>query len=280
MSATIAPGKINVCLFLGPLRPDGRHELVSVMQPVSLADDVRLEPGGGPEDEVVCPGVVGDNLAGAAVAAFRRRTGWSGPPVRIVIEKRIPVAAGMAGGSADAGAVLRLLAGEAPVDDAVLQELALELGADVPAQVRPARVLATGVGEVLEPLPAPEPYGVLVLPSSAQLSTGDVFREADRLGLPRDADDLAERLAAVRAALPDLPSTMAINDLEIAARSLCPAIEDAMAQALEAGAEHVMVSGSGPTVIGLFAGAEGARKAAASLAGRRPEAIAAEAVAR
>ena len=274
-AATTAPGKINVCLFLGPLRPDGRHELGSVMQPVSLADEVRLEEGGGPQDEVVCADVVGDNLAGAAVAAFRRRTGWSGPPVRIVIEKRIPVAAGMAGGSADAGAALRLLAEVSGMGEDLLQELAVELGADVAAQVRPGRVLATGVGEVLEPLEDPTPYGVLVLPSTAELSTGDVFREADRLGLARDAGDLAERLTAVRAALPDLSSAMALNDLERAARSLCPAIEDAMAEALGAGAEHAMVSGSGPTVLGLFSEPEAAREAAASLADRVPAAVAA-----
>jgi 4-diphosphocytidyl-2-C-methyl-D-erythritol kinase len=274
-AATTAPGKINVCLFLGPLRPDGRHELVSVMQPVTLADEVRLEPGSGPQDDVVCDGVVGDNLAGAAAAAFRRRTGWSGPPVRIVIDKRIPVAAGMAGGSADAGAVLRLLAEVSGMGDDLLQELAVELGADVAAQVRPGRVLATGVGEVLEPLDDPSPYGVLVLPSTAALSTGDVFREADRQGLARDAGDLADRLAAVRAGLPDVPSALAVNDLEMAARALCPAIEDALGEALEAGAEHVMVSGSGPTVLGLFGDPAAAQEAAAALADRTPSAVAA-----
>jgi 4-diphosphocytidyl-2-C-methyl-D-erythritol kinase len=279
-ASTTAPGKINVCLFLGPLRPDGHHELVSVMQPVSLADEVRIEPGGGPEDEVVCAGVAGDNIAGAAAAAFRRRTGWNGPPVRIVIEKRIPVAAGMAGGSADAGAVLRLLGRASATDDHVLHELAVELGADVAAQVRPGRVLATGVGEVLEPLEDPSPYGVLVLPSAAELATGDVYAEADRLGLAREADDLAERLAAVREALPDLPSTLAINDLELAARSLCPAIEEAMGEALEAGADHVMVSGSGPTVLGLFADPVAARAAAVALGDRRPAAVAAVPAAR
>jgi 4-diphosphocytidyl-2-C-methyl-D-erythritol kinase len=195
--------------------------------------------------------------------------------VRIVIEKRIPVAGGMAGGSADAGAVLRLLAAVSGMGEDLLHELAAELGADVAAQVRPGRVLATGVGEVLEPLEDPPPYGVLVLPSTAVLSTGDVFREADRLGLARDAGDLADRLSAVRAALPDLSSVMALNDLEPAARSLCPAIEDALGEALGTGAEHAMVSGSGPTVLGLFSEPEAARDAAASLAGRVPAAVAA-----
>jgi 4-diphosphocytidyl-2-C-methyl-D-erythritol kinase len=176
----------------------------------------------------------------------------------------------MAGGSADAGAVLRLLAAEAGADEAILQELALELGADVPAQVRPARVLTQGVGELLETVAEAARYGILVLPSRATLSTADVFREADALGLARDADGLAACLTEVRAALPDLPSALAINDLEAAARSLCPAVEEAMAEALQAGAEHVMVSGSGPTVLGLFADEAGAREAAEALADRDP----------
>ena len=98
--------------------------------------------------------------------------------MRLRIEKRIPVAAGMAGGSADAGAALRLVARAAGIDDdGLLREIAAELGADVAAQVRPRRYLATGVGERLTPLPPPAPYGVLVIPSSA--------RAVDRRRLPR-----------------------------------------------------------------------------------------------
>lgn len=273
---TTAPGKINVCLFLGPRRADGRHELVTVMQPVSLADEVALEPAPGEHDEVECTEIPGDNLAGTAVAAFRRRTGWPGDPVRVRIDKRIPVAGGMAGGSADAGAALRLAAAAAGVDDdALLHELACELGADVPAQVRPRRVLATGAGELLEPLPDPAPYGILVLPVAVRLPTGAVFAEADRLGLPRDAEGLAERLAAVRAALPDLPDALAVNDLEPAARSLCPAVGEALDEAREAGAAHVLLSGSGPTVLGLFRDPVAARAAAQRLAGRDPAPVAA-----
>ena len=107
-----APAKINLGLTLGPVREDGRHLLVTVMQPVALIDRVRLIPTvlGAGADEVLCAGVEGDNLALAALAAFRERTGWRGAPVRLEIDKRIPVAAGMAGGSADAGAALRLAA--------------------------------------------------------------------------------------------------------------------------------------------------------------------------
>jgi 4-diphosphocytidyl-2-C-methyl-D-erythritol kinase len=273
--ATLAPAKINVCLFLGPTRPDGRHELVSVMQSVSLADRVTLASHARQGDDVHCPGVAGPNLAEAAVAGFRAATGWNGPAVHIEIEKRIPVAAGMAGGSADAGAVLRLLARAAGgVGEAALHDVAAALGADVPAQVRPGRVLATGAGERIERL-APRPaFGVLVLPSAHQLSTPAVFREADRLGLPRDGDSLAERLAAVRMALPDLPPELVVNELEPAARSLCPAIDDALGRVRAAGADVALVSGSGPTVLGLFADPAATHEAARELGHLDPAPVA------
>ena len=103
-----APAKLNLCLYLGRRRDDGLHELASLFCPLTLAD--RLVVSDAERDEVVCPGVEGRNLATAALAALRDR-GWSHPPVRVEIEKRIPVAAGLGGGSADAAAVLRL-AGE------------------------------------------------------------------------------------------------------------------------------------------------------------------------
>jgi 4-diphosphocytidyl-2-C-methyl-D-erythritol kinase len=162
--------------------------------------------------------------------------------------------------------------------------LAAGLGADVPAQVRPGRVLATGAGEEVRPLPAGPPLGLLVLPAPEPLSTAAVYREADRLGLARDADDLAARRAAVEDALrdcADLPAGLLVNDLEPAARALAPAIDAARAEATGAGADHVMVAGSGPTVVGLFAGVDGperARRAAARLARRLPAALACEAV--
>ena len=184
-------------------------------------------------------------------------------PVRIRIEKRIPIAAGMAGGSADAGAALRLVARAAGIeDDALLREIGAGLGADVAAQVRPRRYLATGAGERLTPLPPPAPYGVLVIPSQHELSTADVYREFDRQALPRDAADLAARLREVSTAAADLPDELIGNDLEPAARALCPEIDDALATAREVGAHHALVCGSGPTVIGLFADLRGARGAA------------------
>lgn len=272
-----APAKVNLCLYVGSTREDGRHELVSVFQPIGLTDEVELEPAGlgTATDHVVCPGVEGENLATLALRRFRERTGWDGRPVNVRIEKRIPVAAGMAGGSADAGAALRLVARAAGIgDDALLREIGAELGADVAAQVRPRRYLATGAGERLTPLPPPAPYGVLVLPSRAKLPTADVYAEFDRQGLPRDAADLAGRLRAVSTHAADLPDELIANDLEPAARALCPDIEDALHTARSVGARHALVCGSGPTVIGLFDDLRSARGAAARLSERTPRPLA------
>ncbi|MCP9490969.1 MAG: hypothetical protein MSC31_14020 [Solirubrobacteraceae bacterium MAG38_C4-C5] len=300
--AALAPAKVNLCLFVGPVRADGRHELVTVFDTLDLADRVTMEPAAGTEDELVCPGVEGPNLAADALIAFRARTGWGGPPVRLTIDKRIPLAGGMAGGSADAAAALRLAAAAAGIDDpALLEELAAGLGADVPAQVRGGRVLAGGAGEELRPLPADgELYGALVLPVDARLGAGEVYATADRLGLARDAEGLATAREAVEdalgAAVPGghfasglvaeggaapgalFASGLVANDLEVPARALCPAIDEALEAARAAGADHALVSGSGPTALGLFTGRDGpkrAQAAAAGLAHRRPFPLAA-----
>ena len=278
-----APAKINLGLTLGPPREDGRHLLVTVMQPVTLMDRVRLLPAalGTGTDEVVCAGVQGENLALAALAAFRARTGWRGAPVRLEIDKRIPVAAGMAGGSADAGAALRLAARAAGVrDDELLRDIAAGLGADVPAQVRPRRYLATGAGEELRALPDAAPFGVLVVRSERELATADVFREADRLGLPRARAQLeareAELVAALAAGAALPPAELLLNDLEPAAVSLVPELAWTLDDVRGTGASHALVCGSGPTVIGLYPDLERARAAAVMLSGRRPAPIAAE----
>ena len=240
-----APGKVNLCLYVGEPREDGLHPLVSVVQALSLADDLTLEPADGAADEVVCPGVEGPNLAGRALALFREATGWDAPPQRLTIDKRIPVAAGMGGGSSDAAATLRLASHASGLP--IPPELGPRLRADVPSLICPGRVLMTGAGEHVDRLTAPGPLGVLVLPVDAALSTPDVYREADRLGLTRSHAELAELDARVRAD----PGAVH-NDLQDAARSLCPKIDAALDFATAAGADHALVSGSGPTVVGLF----------------------------
>jgi 4-diphosphocytidyl-2-C-methyl-D-erythritol kinase len=281
-----APGKVNLCLFIGRARYDGYHPLVSLVQPVSLADELELGPAEGDADEVVCPGVDGDNLAARALAAFRAESGWDGPPVRVTISKRVPVAGGMGGGSADAAATLRLAAAASGLVDVDLHGIAIGLGADVPSQLAPERCLMTGIGEGVRRLGDPVPFGLLIVPSGRALSTPEVYAEHDALGLGRDPDELDRLSGQVPGAARDgslLAERLLHNDLEAPARSLCPPIGDALADVRASGAVRAMVSGSGPTVFGVFPGDDGpvhAQAAAAALQARHPGAVAAVPVGR
>jgi 4-diphosphocytidyl-2-C-methyl-D-erythritol kinase len=289
----LAPAKLNLCLYLGPRRADGLHELCSLFEPLALADPIEVSEAA-ERDEVLCPGVEGENLAGRALAALRER-GWDSPPLRVEIEKRIPVAAGLGGGSADAAAVLRLARGQAgdssrqgPVDAVAagsregldLEEIAAGLGADVPSQLTPAMVLVRGAGEHVERLPDPAPHAVVLLPGGGGLSTAEVFAEADRLGLGRETAELkalAERLrtAAGAGASPLDYADLLHNDLEPAARSLRPDIGDALDALRSAGAPLAFLTGSGPTAVGLLPTLVGAKSTAARLG--RDDAILCEA---
>lgn len=254
-----APAKLNLCLYLGGSRPDGRHDLCSLFCPLELAD--LIDVGEAQRDEVVCDGIEGENLAARALAALRAR-GWERPPLRIEISKRIPLAAGLGGASADAAAVLGLARGEV----ADLQELAFELGADVPSQLPPAFALVCGAGERVERLPDPAPYSILLLPRGG-LPTAAVFAEADSLGLARPAEELGALCSRLRAAAGAGGSPLEYldllrNDLEPAATSLRPAIADDLESLREAGAAAALLSGSGPTVFGLFGDLPEARRGA------------------
>jgi 4-diphosphocytidyl-2-C-methyl-D-erythritol kinase len=275
-----APAKLNLCLFLGPRRPDGLHALCSLFEPLALADTIEVSAAD--RDEVVCAGVEGENLAARALAALRLQ-GWEAPLLRLEIEKRIPVSAGLGGGSADAAAVLRLardpVKGDASsVPD--LPEIAAELGADVPSQLDPAFSLVGGAGERVEKLPPPAPHAVVLLPGGGGLSTTAVFAEADRLGLGRDEeelDSLATRLreAAAAGGSPLEYAELLANDLEPAARSLRPDIGEALDVLREAGAPLALLTGSGPTAFGLFPTLEEAKSAAGQI--DREDAIVCEA---
>lgn len=272
----LAPAKINLGLFVGSRREtDGRHELVSVMQSISLADELTL--AWAPEaqrDELVCPGVHAapeDNLAMRALAAFREASGWDAGPVRLRVQKRVPIAAGLGGGSGDAAAALRLAAAASGLGDQdMLLGVAARLGADVPAQVSPGRWLAQGAGERLRALPSPRaPFGVLVLPDAEPLSTAAVYGELDRRGALRSEKELPRLAAALESALaggePLPPADLIANDLQAPALALCPSIADSLARARAACACAAIVSGSGPTVLGLYGDPAAAQRAAGAL---------------
>src|SRR5438067_7881668 len=249
----LAPAKVNPFLTVGARGPDGLHEIESVMQAVSLFDSVTLAPsdafgvtgspaGAAPEDD--------SNLALRAARAFAELQGGSG--VSIAIEKRIPVAAGLGGGSADAAATLVGLNGllDTRVSKKALEKMAAGLGADVPFCVRGGTAAARGVGENLSVLPCPTPVWWILGISGARLSTADVYEEFDRLGGGRVEDpyDVADALA--RADVERLASALR-NDLERAALSLAPQIRTGRDALGAAGALGVILAGSGPTWLGF-----------------------------
>lgn len=238
----LAHGKLNLCLYVGVPRADGYHPLVSVVQPVTLADELTLEEiPGAATDEVICPGVEGPNLAGRAIELFREATGWQGGPVRISITKRIPVEAGMGGGSADAAATLRLLSRHSGLE--VPGGLPFRLGADVTVLMRPERQLMLDAGERVEPLPGRAEESYVIVPNHDGLSTPAVYRRADELGTPR------ERLGEIERAVRADPQAHWVNDLQPAALDLRPELARTLRE-LESHGARVMVSGSGPTVFG------------------------------
>jgi 4-diphosphocytidyl-2-C-methyl-D-erythritol kinase len=266
-----APAKLNLCLYLGPRRADRLHELCSLTDALTLSDRILI--GDARRDEVRCDDVDGPNLAERALGALRQR-GWSRPPLSIEIEKRIPIAAGLGGGSADAAAVLRLARNE--VNDLV--GLAAEIGADVPAQLDPGRALVRGAGERVERLERSEEYAVVLIPAAEGLATSDVYAEADRLGLGRESselDALGERLvdAAGGGASPLAYLELLENDLQPAALSLDPEIGDAIRALESVGAARALITGSGPTAFGLFPDRAIADRAAASLPPRYADAV-------
>jgi 4-diphosphocytidyl-2-C-methyl-D-erythritol kinase len=259
-----APAKVNLVLRVGGPRADGLHPLCSIFASVDLEDTVTVSEA--ERDAVACHGVEGPNLAATAIDAFREKVSTL-PPLEVTIEKRIPVAAGLGGGSADAAAVLRAanrLSG-ARLEPEQLRALAARIGSDVPSQVEPRHALVMGVGEGVEPVSLPR-MTLLLLPREQGLSTPEVFGELDRLrdGLdPPGAWLDPEPLRGLAAAgLQELAAGME-NDLERAALSLRPELEQDLTSLLDAGALAAGVTGSGPTTFGVFEERDDAASSAA-----------------
>jgi 4-diphosphocytidyl-2-C-methyl-D-erythritol kinase len=259
-----AYAKVNLALVVGERRPDGLHEVASVLQRVDLADELELEEA----DELSVRGFPADTLVREALARLAEAIGGT-PRWRVRIEKRIPVAAGLGGGSTDAGAALRA-ANESlaqPLSDKELAEVAAAVGADVPFFLTHGPKLAEGAGEKLTPLALPQDFWMVVaLPKNAvKPSTGDVYRRYDELGggarFGERRTALVEALTSAREGrdLAGLPP----NDLAEAAGR--PAVLDDLC---EAGAFRADVSGAGPAVYGLFGQQVGAEEAAAQIEAR------------
>jgi 4-diphosphocytidyl-2-C-methyl-D-erythritol kinase len=271
------PAKINLHLSVGDVRGDGFHELATVFQAISLYDELTAIPADDTTVKITGEGAAelptdGDNLAVRAVHALAQRTGRR-PAVRLTIHKGIPVAGGMAGGSADAAAALvacdALWATALHRDE--LAEVAATLGSDVPFALAGGTALGTGRGERLSPVLAPRRRHWVVAIADDGLSTPGVYGELDRLRAARrpllaaGSPDLL--LAALRAEQPAVLGRTLANDLQPAALSLRPALRRTLAAGMEEGALGGIVSGSGPTCFFLASDAEHAVDVAARLAG-------------
>ncbi|SDF27334.1 4-diphosphocytidyl-2-C-methyl-D-erythritol kinase [Blastococcus aurantiacus] len=274
-----APAKVNALLAVGPLRPDGFHELRTVYLAVSLFDVVTARPGDG-----LSLAVTGEDAE--VVPADRRNLVWraaellaehAGVPADADLEiaKSIPAAAGLAGGSADAAAALvaldALWGTRADRDD--LLELAARLGSDVPFSLLGGVALGTGHGEQLTPVLAGPSWHLVLGLAGEGLSTPSVYAELDRLraaGRVPDGSDLlpAEPVIAALRSGPAAALAAALgNDLQAPALALRPELGRALRAATGAGALGALVSGSGPTVAALAEDGPAAVRLAATLAG-------------
>jgi len=307
-----APAKVNLFLAVGPRRPDGYHSVLTLLETISLADEVRvtLSPAPGGRPEITAggggPGLAPgdrfprdlDNLAGrAAVLYLSALAGHEGRApsalaVDVKVTKRIPMAAGLGGGSSDAAAVLRALerwSGH-PLGSGRLLSLAARLGSDVPFLVRGGRAVGRGRGERVSFLePGPGLHLVLAL-TTFGLSTAGVYREFDRSSEldrphpetgrpnagpgPESEDGLAGLLRAMAGGCPEEAALYLRNDLAGAAERLRPEIGAIRELLLRGGCRAALVSGSGPTVFGLALDEEQAQRAAADAGRRLPPGLA------
>lgn len=258
MTVALAPAKLNLALVVGPVQENGKHELATVFQRIALADRIELEPA--PVLEIA--GFVADTLVRSVLEALAERARVE-PRWRVSIEKEVPVAAGLGGGSSDAAAALRLINATLgrPLSTGELIELVRPLGADIPFFLLDGPQLGARDGSELRPLALPQGYTVLLfLPAGVvKSSTGEVYRAFDeRCG----EQGFAERRAALLAALESMrrPSDLALlpaNDLAGSPLS---------ARLLELGAFRADVSGTGPAVYALFEQRAKAEKAAEAMA--------------
>jgi 4-diphosphocytidyl-2-C-methyl-D-erythritol kinase len=283
-----APAKINLQLAVGPLREDGYHDLVTVFQAVSLYDEVTAATvdGTGP-DQVLVSGEGADsvpagpdNLALRAATALAQVAGLSPDPgqhLEITIRKRIPVAAGLAGGSADAAAALVACneLWQAGLSLEQLSSIAAGVGSDVAFSLLGGTAVGQGRGEQLSPALASGEYHWVLAVADGQLSTPAVYQALDRLrasasvpDAPAGPDALDHALmAGLRSGDSVAVGRALSNDLQAAALSLFPALRKTLSAGQELGALGAIVAGSGPTCVFLAASAERAVDLAAALAG-------------
>ncbi len=282
MIALDAPAKVNLGLRIRGRRADGYHLLESLFVPLDLADRlsiaVRRVAGGMSAPARISLTISGErsagvpadasNLAARAAAAFLEAAGQDDLAVEIRLEKRIPSPAGLGGGSSDAGAVLRALAALVPEVLAVekLAALALGLGADVPFFLDPRPAMVRGVGEKIEAVKGLPSFVLLLAHPGVGLSTAAVYAAFDALAPALTPSGAGPTVMPPEGPLePEALARLLVNDLEPAALRLCPPIARLRLQLSDAGAVAVGMSGSGPTLFGVFRDEASARSAQAKI---------------
>jgi 4-diphosphocytidyl-2-C-methyl-D-erythritol kinase len=261
-----APAKLNLRLKVTGERPDGYHDLISVMIPIDLCDVLRLKLTSQNQVRLSCEGFSvptdKENLACRAAFSFFTHTGIQ-KGLTIKLTKNIPVAAGLGGGSSDAAAalfVINEICGR-PLSLSELHALAVELGADVPFFLESKPSLATGIGEILEPLEKWPKFWYVIVKPPLQVSTSWAYRNL-KLELTRgEYDFIVKTLKSDPFRVSDLLN----NDLERVTAARFPIIESIKIRLMEAGAEGALMSGSGPSVFGVFSSLDQAEKARKSL---------------
>jgi 4-diphosphocytidyl-2-C-methyl-D-erythritol kinase len=266
----VAPGKVNFGLRILGRRADGYHLLESLFLPIDLGDRLSLslrdEPGVALSLSGDCAGVPADgrNLALRAAEAFLAEAGGA-HGVAIGLVKRVPSPGGLGGGSSDAAAVLRGLATLLPgrVPPARLRALALALGADVPFFLDPRPALVGGIGERIEPVAGLPGFTLLLVHPGVPLATRAVYAQYDACAAsltPPVPGPSIRALLALREEARAL-QLLVVNDLEPAATQLCPLVAELRKEIEATGASAVSLSGSGPTLFGVFANEDAAGEA-------------------
>ncbi len=271
-TVVLAPAKINLALHVTGRRPDGYHLIETLVAFTRFGD--RLTIADANEDSFSVSGpfsaavsATGDNLVLRAVSSLRDFAG-GGKPVSINLEKNLPVASGVGGGSSDAAAVLRALADlwHVDIDPAELSRIGLALGADLPMCLAARPLIARGIGETISEVSGFPPVGTVIVNPGKAVATADIFSALER----RDGSPLPP--------LPRHPDFHALcnwlettrNDLEAPARAQEPAIDATLKALRKAGAHFARMSGSGATCYGLFESGNLAKRAAAAIRERHP----------
>lgn len=271
-----APAKLNLTLDVGPVQPNGLHEIRSVMADLQLADDLEFRPSRGPfgvaNDRLAVPERA--NLAWRAAMALRPElTGWN-----IFVRKRVPVQAGLGGGSADAAAALRgvariMMQSGVSMVDARLFMIASQLGSDVAACLVPGLKIVRGTGERVEQIAAPAPpWGLLLLQPRSRVPTSHAYRMLDQSrssGTPQLGPDNSREICdAYTSGDLDRASALMHNDFQSVIEAAFADIREARERLLGAGAIAALLCGSGSCVAGFFNSRENAESARAALAVR------------